>query len=103
MIINYYITDKLHYDQSICSKFFLSEIKYWGFNEFMFDNECCCQMKFFIEREECQENLKMQEDIIYNLYHKENFGKILPKARELVWSIVDEPRDPTIRKVSKFY
>ena len=57
------------------------------------------QMNFFIQREECSENLDDQERIIYELYHKENFGKFLPKIREYIWGIIDKPADPFIRKV----
>jgi hypothetical protein len=98
-VLNFYEDNKIHYDDRICSKFFLHELKYWGLNEFMFDNDCKCQMNFFIQREECSDNLDEQERIIYELYHEEDFGCVLPKIREYIWGIVDKPKDPFISKV----
>ena len=98
-VINFYEDNKIHYDDKICSKFFLHEIKYWGLNEFLFDNDCKCQINFVIQREECSENSENQEKVIDDLYNKENFGCILPKIREYIWGIIDRPADPTITKV----
>ena len=98
-VLNFYEDNKIHYDDKICSKFFLHEIKYWGLNEFLFDNDCKCQINFVIQREECSENSENQEKVIDDLYNKENFGCILPKIREYIWGIIDRPADPTITKV----
>jgi hypothetical protein len=98
-VINFYEDSKIHYDDKICSKFFLHEIKYWGLNEFLFDNDCKCQINFFIQREECSENSENQEKVIDDIYNKENFGCFLPKIREYIWGIIDRPADPSITKV----
>jgi hypothetical protein len=90
---------KLHFDPSICSTLFLLELKYWGFNEYDFSNDCCCQIKFVEEREECAKNEVDHKKTIFRLYFKDDFGEVWPKAREFLWNVIDKPIDPLIKKV----
>lgn len=96
-ILSYFNDGSLHYEKNICSKLFSKELEYWGFNEYEFDE--CCQMRYFIEKDEIDDEKKDKEDILYEVCRKENFGNIFPNAREYLWNIIDKPIDSKIQKV----
>lgn len=100
-ILDFYSTNHLHYPSNICVKKFDEEIKYWGFDECLVDD--CCQSRYSSQKDDYETELDAKRKILAQLYHNENFGKILPEIRKKIWNILDKPLDSYIGIVKNLF
>jgi hypothetical protein len=98
-ILGYYSTNRLHYPTNICVKLFDDELIYWGFDECVVDD--CCQSKYSTQKDDYEIEIGAKRKILAQLYHKENFGCVLPEIREKIWYVLDKPLDSYIGIVKK--
>lgn len=80
MILNYYITNKHHLNQSDCAIFLKDELDYWQIDDQRFYT--CCQVVYHDKIEDSDEILKLEIAALKKINEKENFGDhFFPKQR----------------------
>ena len=85
-ILNYYSSGELHLNDNVCVGLFFKELEYWGIDIYEL-NECCIS-KYSKKKNEIDEEIKKEKEIIKEYTHKDEFGDLLPKLREKIWKIL---------------
>ena len=89
LIYQFYTHGKLHIDDKSCISLVIDELKYWGIESTFLSD--CCREKFYSKKDALEEQLKNEKEIIDKYNHKEDFGKIMPKLREKIWILLENP------------
>ena len=101
MILNYYSTGGLHFDNNVCPYLIGAELKYWQIDEFSIDD--CCQNKYFNNKDDVSDEIKNKVKTLKEYNHKDDFGKrFFPKLREKIWVTIENPKSSHIAKVKFF-
>ena len=89
LIFHFYTHGKLHIDDKSCISLIIEEFKYWEIDSTLLSS--CCREKFYSRKDALAEELKYEKEIIDKYNHKEDFGKFLPKLREKIWILLENP------------
>jgi hypothetical protein len=102
MMLNYYLNDKLHMNQTDCAIFIKNELDYWQIDSYEFDS--CCHITFHekIEKSDFLITLhnKTQKKIIY----EDDFGEsFFPRFRENIWNLFNNPQSSVYAKLIFYF
>ena len=96
-ILNYYSYGELHLNDNGCIDLFSKELEYWGID--IFELHQCCISKYSKKRNEIDEDIKKEKEILKEHTQKDDFGDYLPELREKIWKILTYDEKSTISKV----
>ena len=102
LILNYYINDKLHVNDSICVCLLTDELKYWQIDEYLISS--CCQNKFFEKTDQINDDIfienKEKNKLIQN---EEKHDSYLPALKEKIWNLLENPTSSKFARVTFFF
>ncbi|KAK4476115.1 hypothetical protein MN116_001335 [Schistosoma mekongi] len=90
-ILGVYRTGHLHFFEDICVVAFKNDLFYWGINEYQL--ETCCYYKYYLKKEQMQEELKKTREINLSQAQEEQFGiGRWATLQKYIWDIVEKPQ-----------
>ncbi|CAH8585721.1 unnamed protein product [Schistosoma turkestanicum] len=90
-ILGVYRTGHLHFLEDICVVAFKNDLFYWGIDEYQL--ETCCYYKYYLKKEQVQEELKKTREISLSQAQEEQFGTgRLAALQKYIWDLVEKPQ-----------
>lgn len=93
MVLNIYShSDKAHlsYLPGVCPLALVDELAYWRIDYSQHLDECCV-ICLDDKRDQAEDRLQKQRDIIAKFNRRDDFGKFMPRLREKLWLYLEWP------------
>ncbi|CAH8665149.1 unnamed protein product [Schistosoma rodhaini] len=97
-ILGVYRTGHLHFLEDICVVAFKNDLFYWGINEYQL--ETCCYYKYYLKKEQVQEELKKTREISLSQAEEEQFGTgRWATLQKYMWDLVEKPQTSMVARI----
>ena len=105
MILNFYVTKKLHMNQTDCVSFLKDELDYWQIDEY--DFHLCCRVAYLEKAEHLEELESVEKEIMKKYYYDDdedtNRKRLFRKERNKIWNLFEEPHSSIYAKILFYF
>ena len=99
LIIDYYLTGKLHIKNTYCVYSLKDELNFWKIDEDEID--LCCKLNYFQQITEVEAQIEFERNATKKFKDLEKFGNCCyPKIRRKVWNLFEKPKSSLSAQVN---
>ncbi|CAH8592964.1 unnamed protein product [Schistosoma intercalatum] len=98
MILNFYRSKKLHYNDMICVMDFKDELIYWGVNESFI--KACCSHRYHQQKDLIEDEVKKEENCLRQTTTIDEFGSgCYANLKRQGWNLLEKPHTSKAARV----